>query len=95
VIFIYAPAAWRDLDRLYAFLLPVNPGAAVRSVDQIVRGIQSLGQFPDRGRPSLLPGARELMVPFGQSSYVVRYLHDSEREEIRVLRIWHDREDRA
>ncbi|MEJ0043077.1 MAG: type II toxin-antitoxin system RelE/ParE family toxin [Rhizomicrobium sp.] len=79
MIFIYTPQAWRDLDRLYAFLVPVNPSAAARAIDRIVRRIQSLDRFPGRGRPSVFPGARELMVPFGQSSYIVRYAHDPGR----------------
>jgi plasmid stabilization system protein ParE len=95
VIFHFAPEAWGDLDRLYAFLAPINPGAADRAIDKILRAIRSLDHFPERTRPSALPGARELVVPFGQSNYIVRYVYDPALQEIEVLRIWHGREERS
>jgi plasmid stabilization system protein ParE len=41
-----------------------------------------------------LAGARELIVPFGRSAYVVRYIHLERINEVIILRIWHGREDR-
>jgi len=41
-----------------------------------------------------MKGARELMVPFGRSAYVVRYAHVAEAKEIIILRVWHGRETR-
>ena len=37
---------------------------------------------------------RELIVRFGQSSYVVRYAYRQQDDEVVVLRIWHSREAR-
>ena len=51
--------------------------------------------FPQRGRPSGIASVRELVVPFGQSSYVLRYAYLANRDEIVILRIWHGREQRA
>jgi plasmid stabilization system protein ParE len=89
---IVSQAAQADLLRLHAFLTHKNPDAAQRAVSAIVRAIDSLDLFPDRGKPSAVASARELIVPFGQSAYVVRYVHDAEREELVVLRVWHSRE---
>jgi plasmid stabilization system protein ParE len=91
---IVSPAAAADLERLRAFLVTKNPDAAQRVVVALSRAIQSLDIFPDRGRPSTTLGARELVVPFGRSAYIVRYAHDAVREEVVILRVWHGREAR-
>jgi plasmid stabilization system protein ParE len=49
---------------------------------------------PERGRPASVSNARELIVPFGRSSYVVRYAYRGERDEVVIFRIWHSRERR-
>lgn len=92
---IVSSAASADLQRLHAFLAGKDPSAAQRAVSGIVRAIDSLDLFPDRGRPSTIAGIRELIVPFGRSGYVVRFAHDPQRDEIVILRIWHGREART
>jgi plasmid stabilization system protein ParE len=95
LIFALASAARRDFERLREFLLPASPAVAARAASHILQAIWSLEGSPDRGRPSSVEGARELIVPFGRSSYIVRYVHDREVGKILVLRIWHSRENRA
>jgi plasmid stabilization system protein ParE len=90
---IVSPDAVADLDRLRAFLIEKNPGAAQRAAG-LVEAIQSLHTFPDRGRPTRMNGVRELIVPFGSSANVLRYVHYADANEIVVLRIWHGREQR-
>jgi plasmid stabilization system protein ParE len=90
---IVSGAASADIVRLREFLI-ANPSVAQRAIAVLDTAIQSLRSLPDRGRPSEVAGARELVVPFGQSSYVLRYAHFAETEEIVVLRIWHGRETR-
>jgi plasmid stabilization system protein ParE len=92
---IVSRSAVADIERLHAFLTEENPVAAQRVVGVLARAIQSLDTFPDRGRPSPVTGARELIVPFGRSAYILRYVHDAPREEVVVLRIWHGREERG
>ena len=92
---IVSRAAAADLQRLRAFLADKDPNAAQRAVSGIIRAIDSLDLFPDRGRPSAIAGVRELIVPFGRAAYIVRFAHDPQREEIVILRIWHGREARA
>jgi plasmid stabilization system protein ParE len=91
---VVSRAALRDIERLRAFLADKSPATAQRVVTTLSIAIQSLDTLPDRGRPSSLPGARELIVPFGRSSYIVRYVHVAARKEVVILRIWHGREAR-
>jgi plasmid stabilization system protein ParE len=91
---IVSPAAAADLARLRAFLEGKSPAAADRATAALVAAIQSLDTFPERGRPSGAPTSRELIVPFGNSAYVLRYAYRHEADEVVVLRIWHGREAR-
>jgi plasmid stabilization system protein ParE len=91
---VVSRSAIRDIERLRAFLADENPATAQRAVTALSVAIQSLDALPDRGRPSSLPGARELIVPFGRSAYVLRYVHNAARNEVVILRIWHGREAR-
>ena len=77
---IVSKSATADLLRLHSFLAELSPDAAQRALSVIVRAIDSLDLFPDRGRPSAVAGTRELIVPFGRSAYVVRFAHDAGRE---------------
>jgi plasmid stabilization system protein ParE len=92
---IVSKAAAADLSRLRAFLLERHPQASQRAVAAIIRAIDSLHVFPERGRPAPVAGMRELIVPFGRSAYVVRFAFDAARDELVVLRIWHGREERT
>jgi plasmid stabilization system protein ParE len=92
---IVSRAALADLARLHDFLATRNPDAARRAVDALIRAVQSLDTFPERGRPSGTRGIRELIVPFGRYGYVLRYSYSASVDELVVLRIWHGREMRA
>jgi len=91
---IVSPDAAADLNRLRAFLAAKNPDAAQRASTSLIRAMQSLDTFPDRGRLTGVEGMRELIVPFGSSAYVLRYAHSVDADEVIVLRIWHGREQR-
>jgi len=91
---IISQAALADLVRLRAFLESKNPRAAERAVATLTAAVQSLDHFPERGRPSGAGNLRELIVPFGQSNYVIRYAYRAETDEIIVIRLWHGREVR-
>ena len=91
---IVSPEAAADLNRLRAFLADTNPDAAQRAAAALINAIQSLDMFPDRGRPTGIEGVRELIVPFGNSAYVLRYAHLAAAGEVVVLRMWHGREQR-
>jgi plasmid stabilization system protein ParE len=88
---IVSQSAMADLGRLHAFLAEKNPVAASRVAATLIEAVQSLGFFPERGRPSGLRNVRELIVPFGRAGYVRRYAYLRQSNEV-VLRIWHGRE---
>ena len=91
---VFSPGAIVDLKRLRAFLRTQNPDAAQRAIRSIEEAAESLITFPMLGRPSGIAPLRELIVPFGQSAYILRYAHLPQEDAIFVLRIWHGRESR-
>ncbi len=64
-------------------------------MSRIIQSIRSLERFPEKGRPVGDDGARDLIVPFGRSGYIVRYLYLRGQNKIVVQRIWHGLEDRT
>ncbi len=86
-----------DLDRLYAFL--INNKATLKTADRAILTIKnaaknlltnpetgtSLGDALDR---------RELYIRFGKNGYTLRYVLDYDASIIRILRVWHSRENR-
>jgi plasmid stabilization system protein ParE len=91
---VFRARAVADIERLRSFLEEENPIVANRVVSVLNDAAQSLSVFPNRGRPSGPPGFRELIVPFGRSAYVLRYIHLQDIETVLILRVWHGREDR-
>jgi toxin ParE1/3/4 len=91
---IVSETALADLERLHAFLADKSPRAASRAVSALVAAVESLNHVPERGRPAGLPHTRELIVPFGRSNYVIRYLNRTGPDELVIFRIWHSREAR-
>lgn len=58
----YAPGAVRDLEGLRGWIARENPAAARRTVERIVAAAERLTEFPEPGRPGLLPGTRVWVV---------------------------------
>ena len=83
-----------DIDRLRSFLAEKDAKVAALAVAALAAAIESLAAFPERGRPIGAVGLRELIVPFGNLAYVVRYFHSRRRDALVILRIWHGREER-
>ena len=89
---IYLTAAAEfDIDRLYVWLFDKSPDAALRMIVALEEHLVSLTGLSERGR-LIDDGIRELIVPFGGSSYVIRY--EVSPESIFIARIWHGLEDR-
>lgn len=88
---ILAPEATADRERLVAFLVDVNPRAALDVADTIIEALAALAQFPERG--ALMDnGLRQLIIPFGMSGYVAQYRVDP--DVVIIARIFHMRETR-
>ena len=87
---IFSPAAFRDLERLRAFLNSKSRLAAKRAAATIIQAIQTLAAHPEIGRP--IPGAeeRELVITFGRDGYVALYRYDGDK--VVILAIRHGRE---
>jgi plasmid stabilization system protein ParE len=88
----FAPAALADLKRLQNFLKSKNPRAATASAVTIRSAVQSLAEFPAKGRvPNQdKPELRELVITFGRYGYVAQYRYDG--RGVSISRIRHGRE---
>jgi plasmid stabilization system protein ParE len=89
---IWLPEARDDIERLFNFLLEVNPAAAERAVRLIQDGAKRLLNHPEIGQPMGDDGRRELYLQFGAGNYVLRYRIT--RQTIAIIRVWHSRERR-
>ena len=88
----FAPAALADLKRLQNFLKSKNPRAEKASGVAIRSAVQSLAEFPAKGRmPNQdRPELRELVITFGRYGYVAQYRYDG--RGVSISRVRHGRE---
>jgi len=89
---VWFPEAVKDVARLREFILKKNPGAAARAASRIKEAVQILADNPEAGKPveELLP-FRELFIPFGNGSYVIRYREETNR--VVIVRVRHSKEE--
>lgn len=90
-----SPEAAADVERVREFLGIDNPDAAKRALRTIFAAIERVEQFPDLGRPTEDPDIRQIVIPFGNAGYIVRYSILPEPTGVLVLRLWHGREART
>lgn len=89
----WLPEAWQDIQRLFEFLAHKDSNAAARALDVISDGADRLLESPEIGWPmGDDTQRRELYLPFGAGSYVLRYRLDG--EIVVIVRVWHSREHR-
>ncbi len=86
---IFTRAALRSLASIRAYIGQENPAAANRVAVQIVAACDRLEYLPERGRPGLVPGTRELVALW---PYVIVYRITPAAVEI--VNIWHGAQDR-
>ena len=95
---VFTRLAHQDLVRLRQFIAEHDPKAAARAANRIKTVAQLLTDQPLVGRPVITPTGetrndiRELPLAFGSGGYVLRY--QVLQKQIRVLHIWHTREQR-
>ena len=82
-----------DIERVREFLDINNPEAARQAMRLILAALERAEQFPELGRPTIDPDIRQLVIPFGNAGYIVRYMQ-MPGGDILVLRLWHGREAR-
>ncbi len=85
----FSPEALTDLAAIRDYIGAENPFAASRMAIQIVAACDRLETMPERGRPGLVQGTRELT---GAWPYIIVYRITPEAVEI--IRIWHGSQDR-
>jgi toxin ParE1/3/4 len=90
---LFSPVAVLDVERLRTFLDQNNPDVAQRALARIWTAIERLQEFPALGTPTKDPDVRQIVIRFGASGYIVRYI--AEPKDIVVTRIWHGREARV
>jgi plasmid stabilization system protein ParE len=88
----FSPDALLDVERLRTFLDQNNPGAAQRAMARIWMAIERLQEFPALGIATKDAHVRQIVIRFGASGYIVRYV--AEPDDIVITRIWHGREAR-
>jgi addiction module RelE/StbE family toxin len=90
---IWLPEAVTDIQRLHQFIQRHNPAAARRAVERIKKAAARLQEHPASGKPvSKLTDFRDLLIPFGNGNYVLRYRLVGPL--VVIVRVWHSREDR-
>lgn len=80
-----------DLHRLYEFLADRNPAAAGRAVHLLISAPDRLLSMPRLGERVDSPEPEEIRRIF-VGDYELRY--EVTADEVRVLRLWHEREQR-
>jgi plasmid stabilization system protein ParE len=88
----WSPAALQDVVRLREFIEPHNADAARRAAESLKKAAKLITTHPGIGKRLEGRDDRELIVPFGQRGYVMRYRLDG--DDIVILRVWHSLEER-
>jgi plasmid stabilization system protein ParE len=89
---VWLPEAAKDVARLREFILKKNPGAATRAASRIKEAAMILSDNPEAGKPveELLP-FRDLVIPFGNGNYIIRYREELNR--VVITRVRHSKEE--
>lgn len=88
---VWTDRAVSDLERLYDLLASVNPKAAARAIQSLVRQAGLLPNHPRIGEKVERYEPREVRRVLA-GHYEIRY--ELDESGIHVLRIWHARENR-
>lgn len=82
---IYARRAFRDLERLAAFI------DDVKVIDIIAEAVEILAHHPYVGRKAE-HGLRELVISRGKTGYIALYDYDADEDVVAILAVRHQRE---
>jgi addiction module RelE/StbE family toxin len=88
---IYTRQALGDFERIFEFLLAIDPQAARTAVTVIQDAVGILERHPLIGRPAE-HNLHELMISRGHSGYVALYEYVESADVILVLVLRHQRE---
>jgi len=90
----FAPAAAKDLQRLFDFLAERDAKSARRARSAIAKGLEFLRTFPFSCRKASPqhPLLREMIISFGVNGYVALF-EIEDNQTVTVLAIRHQREE--
>jgi plasmid stabilization system protein ParE len=90
----FAPAAAKDLQRLFDFLAERDLKVARRARSAMAKGLEFLRTFPFSCRKAATehPFLRELVISFGANGYVVLF-EIEDIQTVTVLAVRHQREE--
>lgn len=77
--------AQTDRIAIFDYIEADSPQAAIIVDERIRAEVESLAQFPERGRPGRVEGTRELVIP--RTPYIAAYRLAG--DTVRVLRVLH------
>jgi toxin ParE1/3/4 len=86
---VFSPEALADLATIKAYIGDLNPPAASRIAIQLVAACDRLEHLPERGRPGLVAGTREITSIW---PYVIVYRIAD--QSVEIVRVWHGAQDR-
>ncbi len=82
---LWTRLARRDANDIWDRITRDDPSAAELVDSRILGSVETLAEFPRRGRPGRVAGTRELVVP--RTPYIVVYA--AEEMRVVVLRVIH------
>lgn len=89
---VWLPSAATDVARLREFIQEKNPQAAQRAASRIKDAVQILRENPEAGKPvEDMVAFRDLVIPFGNGNYVLRYREELTR--VVIVRVRHNKEE--
>lgn len=82
-------SAIHDLQKIREYIGENNPSAASRVAIQIIAACDRLEYLPERGRPGIVLGTRELV-----SCWPYTIVYRIKAQNVEILRIWHMAQNR-
>ncbi|PHS13583.1 MAG: plasmid stabilization protein [Kangiella sp.] len=90
---IISENALEGIERCRSFLFNKNPLAQMRASKAIQHHISALKTEPNIGRPFETEyKLRELIIPFGDSGYILLYRFDDLTDQVVILAFRHQKE---
>ncbi|MDX2013751.1 MAG: type II toxin-antitoxin system RelE/ParE family toxin [Myxococcaceae bacterium] len=89
----FAPEVAGDFERILDHLVRHHADEGEARIEDIIDALEVLRHSPLIGRP-VDQRLRELVMGRGRRGYVALYAFDAVNDVVRVLRVWHQREDR-
>jgi toxin ParE1/3/4 len=82
---VWYPLALDDLQHLRTYIAQDDPASAATVARRTLDAVETLAEFPERGRIGRVPGTRELVV--ARTPYLVAYR--ARENVIEILRVLH------